>query len=173
MSKHIAASFCMVLGTLILVVVIAACLAVTVPQVLGYEVYHIVSGSMEPEIPVGSVIYVDATPPEDMAEQDIIAFWREEAVVAHRVVENRVVEGELITKGDANAQEDISPVSYRSVIGRVARHFPYLGAMLVLFSTTVGKVYVVAFAACGAMLNILGGRIRRRAREDDEVENYR
>ena len=45
--------------------------------------------------------------------------------------------------------------------------------MLVLFATTVGKIYVVCFAACGAMLNILGGRIRRRAREDDGAEDYR
>ncbi len=173
MSKKIAAALCTLLGTLILVAVIAACLAITVPKLLGYEVYHIVSGSMEPEIPVGSVIYVDATLPEDMVQQDIIAFWREEAVVAHRVVENRVIEGELITKGDANEQEDISPVAYRDVIGKVTRHIPYLGAMLVLFATTVGKVYVIAFAACGAMLNILGSRIRHRARTGDGAENYR
>lgn len=171
--KKIAAALCNILGTLILVAVIAAGLATTVPRAMGYEVYHIVSGSMEPEIPVGSVIYVDSTVPEEMAEQDIIAFWREDAVVAHRVVENRVIDGELITKGDANQQEDIFPVAYGDVIGKVRAHFPYLGAMLVLFATTVGKIYVVCFAACGAMLNILGGRIRRRAREDDGAEEYR
>lgn len=173
MSKQIAAVLCTVLGTVILAGVIAACLAVSAPRLLGYEVYHIVSGSMEPSIPVGSVIYVDATPPEDMAAQDVIAFWREDAVVAHRVVENRVVSGQLITKGDANEKEDIAPVAYQDVIGRVARHIPYLGAVLVLFATTVGKVYVIGFAACGAMLNILGSRIRQRARENDGAEDYR
>lgn len=173
MRRKVAAVLCTLFGTLILLVVILACLAAVVPRALGYEIYHIVSGSMEPEIPVGSVIYVDATLPEDMAAGDIIAFWRDDAVVAHRVVENRVIEGELITKGDANEQEDVSPAAYRDVIGRVAKHYPYIGAILVLFATTVGKVYVVCFAACGAMLNILGSRIRHRMRTDDGAEDYR
>ena len=86
---------------------------------------------------------------------------------------NNIIEGQLVTKGDANEQKDIDPVAYRELIGRVERHFPYLGAMLVLFSTTVGKIYVICFAACGAMLNILGGRIRQRARESGEAEDYR
>lgn len=173
MSRKLAAALCTVLGTLILVVVIVAGLATTVPRLMGYEIYHIVSGSMEPEIPVGSVIYVEPVQPEGLAQGDIIAFWREDAVVAHRVVENRRIDGEITTKGDANEQEDIEPVAYGDVIGVVREHFPYLGSVLVLFATTVGKVYVVGFAACGAMLNILGSRIRRRAREDDGAEDYR
>jgi len=173
MSKKIIALLCNVLGTLILVLVIGLSLAATLPRLLGYEIYHIVTGSMEPEIPVGSVIYVSPVPAEEVGEGEIIAFWREDAVVAHRVLENNIIEGQLVTKGDANEQKDIDPVAYREMIGRVERHFPYLGAMLVLFSTTVGKIYVICFAACGAMLNILGGRIRQRARESGEAEDYR
>ena len=173
MSKKIIALLGNVLGTLILVLVIGLSLAATLPRLLGYEIYHIVTGSMEPEIPVGSVIYVSPVPAEEVGEGEIIAFWREDAVVAHRVLENNIIEGQLVTKGDANEQKDIDPVSYRELIGRVERHFPYLGAMLVLFSTTVGKIYVICFAACGAMLNILGGRIRQRARESGEAEDYR
>ena len=41
---------CSVLGTLILVGVIAVFLPLTLPKLLGYEVYEVVSGSMEPEI---------------------------------------------------------------------------------------------------------------------------
>lgn len=173
MSKKIIALLCNVLGTLILAAVIALSLAAVLPRLLGYEIYHIISGSMEPEIPVGSVIYVSPTPAEEMREGEIAAFWREDVVVAHRVLENNVIEGQLVTKGDANEQKDIDPVAYRDLIGRVERHFPYLGAVLVLFSTTVGKIYVVCFAACGAMLNILGGRIRQRARENDGAADYR
>ncbi len=51
-------ALCNLLGTLILVLVIASCLPLTVPRLFGYEIYEVVSGSMEPEIPVGSVIYV-------------------------------------------------------------------------------------------------------------------
>ena len=47
---------CNILGTLILLSVIAAFLPLTVPRFMGYDIYEVVSGSMEPEIAVGSVI---------------------------------------------------------------------------------------------------------------------
>ena len=52
-------ALCNIAGTCMLLAVIAASLAVTVPRFLGYDIYEVVSGSMEPEIPVHSVIYVE------------------------------------------------------------------------------------------------------------------
>lgn len=161
-------AFCNILGTLILIAVIASCLPVTVPKLLGYEIYNVVSGSMAPEIPVGSILYVEAYDPADIQEGDIIAFYSGDSVITHRVVENNVVEGEFITKGDANAAEDMNSVDYDVMIGRVKGHYPYLGGLMAVYTTTMGKVYVICFAACGAMLNLLAGRIR--AREDEEEE---
>ena len=81
-------ALCSIIGILILCSVIASCLPVTVPRLMGYEIYNVVSGSMEPEIPVGSVIYVKAAAPEEVREGDVIAFWSNGSVVAHRVVKN-------------------------------------------------------------------------------------
>lgn len=164
--RKLAAALCNVFGVFILIVVIGSALLLVVPKLQGYEIYNVVSGSMEPEIPVGSMILVAQAQPESIAENEIIAFESGESVVTHRVVENRKLEGELITKGDANAKEDINPVPYAGVIGRVERHIPYMGEYMVIFTTNVGKVYLVCFAACGAMLNILAGRIRDRAKSD-------
>ena len=82
-------ALCSVLGTLILLGVIAAFLPLTVPRLMGYEIYEVVSGSMEPEIPVGSILYVEETPPEEIEAGDVIAFMRNDTVVSHRVEENR------------------------------------------------------------------------------------
>ena len=158
-------AFCNVLGTLILLVAIASCLPMVIPRMMGYQIYNVVSGSMEPEIPVGSVLYVDYAAPEDLTEGEIIAFDNGEGVIAHRVVENRRVAGELITKGDANADIDINPVAYTAVVGRVEKHYPVLGAVMDLYSSLIGKVYVVIFAASGAMMNLIAGRIRATRRE--------
>lgn len=144
---------------------ILSCLPLTIPRLLGYQIYNIVSGSMEPEIPVGSVAYVADVAPEDIQDGDIIAFMSNDSVVTHRVVRNRLVEGEFVTKGDANAAEDMHTVDYESLIGRVEYHFPMLGQLMVLYTGTVGKIYVICFAACGAMLNMLAGRMRDRVRE--------
>ncbi|MBQ9250330.1 MAG: class B sortase [Oscillospiraceae bacterium] len=163
-------ALCNFLGTLILMLVIISCLPLTVPRLLGYDIFNVVSGSMEPEIPVGSVVYVEQIAPEDVEPGDVIAFWRDDFVVTHRVVENRFVVGEFITKGDANEQEDLNPVPYNTLIGRVKLHLPLAGQLFTLLSGNVGKLYLLCLAACGVMFNILAGRIRANRRETVRAE---
>lgn len=153
-------ALCNVIGTLMLLVVIAAALPLTIPNFMGYEVYNVVSGSMEPTIPVGSIIYVKEVDPADIYSGDIIAFHSGDSVIMHRVTQNKVVEGTFTTKGDANDGEDMSEVPYKDLIGIVVRHIPILGQLLILFGSTFGRICMVCFAACGALLNILGGRFR-------------
>ncbi|MCI8513295.1 MAG: signal peptidase I [Lachnospiraceae bacterium] len=157
-------TLCHLLGILILACVILSCLPVTIPRYMGYEIYHVVSGSMEPEIPVGSILYVEEVRADEVQAEDVIAFQSGDSVITHRVVKNRLVEGEFVTKGDANAAEDLKTVPYGSLIGRVKYHFPVLGKLMVLYTSAIGKVYVIGFAACGALLNLLAGRIRARNR---------
>lgn len=151
--------FCRVAGIAILVTVIGLCLPITAPRIAGYEVYEVVSGSMEPEIPVGSVLYVKATDPAQIAEDEIIAYHNVDDVVAHRVVQNRVAMGEFVTKGDANNVEDREPVPYDAVVGRVEMHLPYLGMFMALYATTIGKIYLLLTAGCGLMLCMLSDRL--------------
>lgn len=155
-------ALCNIVGTLILIVVIAAASVLVVPKVMGYTVYNIVSGSMEPEIPIGSAIFVKGIDPSELVADDVIAFYDGGSVVAHRVVANQIVEGHLTTKGDANDVEDMNAVDYDEVIGRVDKHVDMLGSYLSIFATTIGKIYMICFAACGAMLNMLAGRLRKR-----------
>lgn len=157
-------ALCNVVGTLILISVIVTCLPAVLPRALGYQVYNVVSGSMQPKIPIGSLILVKPVGPETIKEGDVIAFQSEESVITHRVVTNKVVEGKFTTKGDANAGEDMNDVPYAAVIGKVTFHCPLLGEMLWIYTSTAGKAYAVCFAACGAMFNILAGRMRERAR---------
>ncbi len=159
-----AAVLCSLVGTLILLSVIASCLVMALPRLFGYQVYHIVSGSREPQIPIGSAIYVKETKPEEIKEGDVIAFWSKDTVVAHRVIENQVVEGRFRTKGDANAGEDMNAVEYDALVGGVAAHYPYIGGLMAVYATNAGKAYAVCFAACGAMFLVLAGRIRERSR---------
>lgn len=168
MGGKILLALCNLLGTLILLAIIASCLLIIVPQFRGYHVYHVISGSMAPEIPIGSILYVQPTAPEDIESGDIIAYASGEGVITHRVVRNYIVEGEFSTKGDSNETEDAERVRYHALIGKVVRYYPYLGELLTLYSTGIGKVYIVLFAACGAMLNILASRFRARQKEREQ-----
>lgn len=158
-------ALCNLFGTLILLSIIASCLLIVVPQICGYQAFHIISGSMTPEIPIGSIVYVKPVEPESVQTDDIIAFHSGDSVVTHRVVTNYIIEGEFTTKGDANEVEDEDRVDYEALIGTVERHYPYLGEFLLVYSTVIGKFYIILFAACGAMLNILASRLRARYRE--------
>ncbi len=163
--RKMLAAICNILGIGILLVCIAIALPLSLPRFMGYQAYHITSGSMEPEIPVGSVIYVKYEDPEFVPEGAVIAFFSNNTIVAHRVRENRVLEGVFITRGDANNMDDPEEVRYRDLIGVVKLHIPILGSYLAVFSSLAGKIYVLVFALCGIMFNLLATRLRRNANE--------
>lgn len=152
-----------IIGKLIIAFVLILCLPVAVPKILGYEVYNIVSGSMEPEIPVGSVIYAKAVDePAEIAVGEIAVFEKEGFVVAHRVVSNDVENHEIHTKGDANSAEDMTPVPYQQIIGVVSFHVHFIGNFMFLFTSVQGKIYLLAFLFGGIMCNIASYTMRHR-----------
>lgn len=151
--------FCRVAGIALLAIVIGLCLPITLPRLFGYQIYEVVSGSMEPEIPVGSVLYVKSVEPAKIEENDVIAYKDADDVVAHRVVYNRSTTGEFVTKGDANNTEDREPIPYDAVIGKVDLHLPFFGMAMTVYSSVMGKVYLLLTAGCGLMLCMLASRM--------------
>ena len=53
------------LGTLLLLLLVAACLPLTVPRLFGYQIYAVISGSMEPALPIGSLVYIQGVEPAE------------------------------------------------------------------------------------------------------------
>lgn len=160
-----AAGFCARLGTFLLLLVIAACIPFTLPRLLGYRVYAVISGSMEPAISVGDLVYVRQTEPEDVEKNDVIAFCAAEAsgaIILHRVVENRTVDGSFITKGDANAQPDLSPVSYDRLLGVTERAVPYLGQLGLILTGSWGKLAAVCLVLAAVMLHAVSAGLRSK-----------
>lgn len=136
-------AICSALGTLLLILLIIFCIPLSVPQLLGYELYTVISGSMEPEIPIGSLVFIKQTEPDEAAADDIIAFYGARdsaAIITHRVVENHIVMGEIITKGDANQTNDMNPVDYDNYIGKVMLTIPGLGAAAQMLTSLEGKI---------------------------------
>ena len=112
--KHRSAgSICNMAGTGLIIIMIALCSLLVLPGIFGYQMYNVITGSMEPSIPVGSLIYVNVMGPEEIREKDVIAFYssvEEGSIITHRVVMNNVVSGTFNTKGDANDGDDPVPV---------------------------------------------------------------
>jgi signal peptidase len=121
-------------GLLVMAVVALALVGVmlffVLPRVLHWDVQVVMSGSMEPAMPVGSVVLVRPVGPEAVAVGDIITFRQQGSAgfVTHRVVE--VVNEESLsfrTRGDANEEPDTSLVPADALRGRVWVTIPYLG----------------------------------------------
>ncbi len=155
-------ALCHILGILLMTAVILTALPLSVPRLFGYETYSIVSPSMEPAYPVGTLIYTKQLPPEEVQTGDVIAFLSGGSVITHRVVRNRIVEGDFITKGDANADNDPDPISYGALVGKVRFQIPLLGSILYIYSTLVGKIYLLLLALCGFLFTALARRLRSR-----------
>ena len=131
-----------------------------IPRLGGYEVYNVVSGSMEPSIPVGSLIFVKKVEPAEIQTNDVIAFYSGASVVSHRVVDNLTLSEEYVTKGDANKGEDMSRVPYDALIGRVDNHVAKLGDIMAHATTPLGKIYLFGIIVCGLLFNVIAGRLR-------------
>lgn len=162
-------ALCGVLGGLLVAMVLALALVLAVPQVLGWELYGVVSGSMEPAIPVGSAVFVR---PEGLGEVglgSVIAFGRGGGVVTHRVVGVNE-DGLLITQGDANDTADLLPVGADELVGEVVAHVPVLGRVLLPLSSMAGKVALLALGIAGLLLRCVAVRLRAQGGAPAEAD---
>lgn len=107
--------------------------AVLVPRLAGATPYTVLTGSMDPTFPPGTLVVVKSVPVEEIRTGDVVTYQLESgkrAVVTHRVTEvGTSLEGEmsLTTQGDANDVADLEPVRPVQLKGRVWYAVPYLG----------------------------------------------
>lgn len=151
-----------ILGIAMLVVSIAVLIPAVLPKVTGIQPYEITTGSMEPSIPVGSVVYVQEEDPTQMQSGDVVAYDSDGTVIVHRVEQNMPFEGRLITKGDANDQADLQPVPYQDVLGKVVLSLPVLGGIYSALTGIVGKIYMACFILAAVLLCILSSQLASR-----------
>ena len=112
-----------------------------VPSIGGYSFMRTLTGSMEPAIPVHSLVVVQETDPADLAVGDIITFRStnqalEGSLNTHRITQIDETGGQLTfhTKGDANAVEDTELVASGNVVGRVVFVSAWVGVVASLLS---------------------------------------
>ena len=163
--KNPVAAICSALGTLLLIIIVVAGLPLTVPKVFGYEMYTVISGSMEPSIPTGSLVYIKDMEPQDVTDGDVIAFYGghdSNAIITHRVVKNRVVMGEFVTKGDANEKEDMNPIPYMNFLGRVELSIPVVGKLAQMLTSMEGKIAAGTLIGVAVILQLLASLLDRR-----------
>lgn len=147
-------------SVLVALVVLLAVLLVGV-RLVGFQVFTVLSGSMEPTYHTGALIYVKEVDPYTIqVGQPITFLLTEDTVATHRVVE--IVKDEndptvirFRTKGDANEVEDGSLVHYKNVIGVPVFSIPYLGYVADFIQHPPGMYIAIAAGAVLLLLVLL------------------
>jgi len=135
-------------GFAVLIVVIVLLLINAFPSAVGADYSYIVqSGSMEPAIPTGSIVFVKDVPAENIQEDDVITYAesRGSATTTHRVIQ-KFQAGDSVrfqTKGDANEDPDPEPVYRDEIVGVVIFSVPYIGYLTTFASTRAGWVVFI------------------------------
>ena len=147
---------CNILSTLVMVVLALIAAALIVPKFLGYEQFAVLSGSMEPSIHVGAIVYAKAAEPDTLKNGDIVTYrLGNETRVTHRIVEIDTAAQTVITKGDANDAQDASPVLFENIQGKYAFNIPYLGYISIYAKTPLGIGAVCGILVVVILLNFL------------------
>lgn len=136
----------------LLVNIIGAKMMGKVPNVFGYSVMNIVSGSMEDEIPCGSYILIKKTNAESIKKGDVICFYSSDPKIygfpnTHRVVEEPIITEngiEFVTKGDASAANDKQTAKGDRLIGKYVKTLDGLSS----FSAKLGPKTLVIVIIC-------------------------
>ncbi len=123
-----------------------------IPHLFGIKTYVVTSGSMEPEFPVGSLVYVEKVNPSDIKVGDAITFYLKDTniVATHQVYEvdttNRLFRTQGINNFDEDGKilHDAEPVYYNYLIGKAILCIPLLGNVN-RFCTTAPGCYILIF----------------------------
>ena len=102
------------------------------------------SGSMQPTVPVGSVVFVQ--PQQTYSFNDIVAFKNKAGLtVTHRIFQSTIKNGDIFyrTKGDANGQADSEVISSKDIIGKEIFFVPEIGRLSDLLKNPYGFIGLV------------------------------
>lgn len=160
---------------LVVICGLAIVATVLVPRLIGAEPYTVVSSSMEPAIPVGSIVVAQEVSEGQVQFDDIVTYQLESGepqTVTHRVVAVDIVEGETRyrTQGDANDSADADPVRPEQVRGKVIYHVPYLGYVGTWLPmdvrpklAAIAGIGLLVYAAVLLLRNVFSGREKKAA----------
>lgn len=167
-------------------VVVVLGISVIIPAIGGGTAYTILTGSMRPGMPPGTVVVVRPTPVDQIRTGDVVTYQIESGqptVATHRVIAVQTsLDGkvQLTTQGDANNAADPTPVNPVQVKGVRWYSVPYVGLPALAVNGDIRKLVVggAVLVLFGYSAFSFGGAARdrmqsRRTDKDNVDDNER
>ncbi|MFC2072054.1 signal peptidase I [Chloroflexota bacterium] len=139
---------------------------------LGWRVNAVLSGSMEPEIKVGSLVVTRPIDPEEVVVGDIITFRPisvGENMITHRVI--GIGQSSSLyfkTKGDAADKPDPFTVPAQNLIGKICFHAPHWGYFTEFLKTPFGFLFAVVIPGVIIILSYIFAVLRTLSNREKE-----
>jgi signal peptidase len=169
-------------SAMLLLVLGVAALAVVVPAIAGGTALTVLTQSMEPKLPPGTLIVIRPAPIADIRIGDVLTYQvksDEPAVISHRVV-SRTIDSKgkttFVTKGDNNDLPDAGVVQQVQIRGTLWYSIPLLGYVNNVVGGQ-GRVWIVpivavalfAYAAYMIAGTVAASRRKKRAASSGET----
>lgn len=156
-----------IVSTVLVVLVVLFAILLVGVRLFDIQVFSVISGSMEPEYPVGSLIYVKEVDPSELEVDDVITYvLPNNTPSTHRIVRIDEENQLIYTKGDANDHEDSAPVHFKNLIGKPIFTIPLLGYIAHYIQHPPGMYVAIALAAILLILVFLPDLLKK-----DEKKN--
>lgn len=130
---------------LILILILFAVALSFIPIPGNYHIYSVMSGSMEPRIKTGSVVFVK--PLQQYRKDDVVTVKTldPKVTITHQIVEEKKVKGQtaFVTRGIANNVSDLELRYEKDIIGKVFFMIPWLGYPISYSKTTQGLILLI------------------------------
>lgn len=118
------------------------------PEIFGYRIFRVSSGSMEPELAIGDVILVQKVDPEDIHIDDIITYKGVQGDFADKMITHLVIEEpyeddngwHYQTQGIAAGALKDPIVSYDQVQGKLVKKLAFMNDIYTFFLSPWGLI---------------------------------
>ena len=149
-----------IIGTVILIILIIIVVVVFyaratnhVPELFGFQLFRVSSGSMSPNLEIGDVILSHRVPISDIHEGDIITYTGETGdlkgkLITHMVIKEPSLASDggyvLQTQGTAEGTVPDEPIKDDQIIGKYIRRMSFLNGIYSFFITPKGLIVFIA-----------------------------
>lgn len=157
-------------GVVTVAVLLVIAVSVLIPRLGGATPYTILTGSMKPAMPPGTLVVVKPVDPEDITIGTVVTYQLtsgDPTVVTHRVVAQAYnLKGDLTftTQGDANSIPDAKPVRPVQIRGERWYFVPYLGRVTNILTNNQRQTAIVVAVVVlfGYAATMFAGSVRDR-----------
>lgn len=144
-----------IVDVLVITIIISALVLLLTPRLMGANLLVVVSQSMEPTVPMGSIVVSHPKVVNDeIGVGDVVTFsvaelGGEEVFITHRVVEviGNGADVRYRTQGDGVNEPDLVLVAPDQIVGRMWFSLPLVGYLVAFIRTPLGYLMLVGIPA--------------------------